>query len=70
MGKVPGGGTAQQDDGELGGMGLVWETAEAVQEADASEPGAGTTVVDTLTGCITSHSATPQSPFQCLCVNF
>jgi hypothetical protein len=51
-GKAPGGGAAQQDDGELGGMGLgmevwddyerelkVWEASEAVQETDASGSG-------------------------------
>jgi hypothetical protein len=51
-GKTPGGGTAQRDDGELGGIALgmevwddyerelkVWEAVEAAQEADASGSG-------------------------------
>jgi hypothetical protein len=50
--KTQGGGTAQRDDGELGGMALgmevwddyekelkEWEAAEAVQEADTRGPG-------------------------------
>lgn len=53
-GKTPDSGTAQRDDGELGGMALgmqvwddyerelkVWEAAEAAKEADTS-PNAGT----------------------------